>query len=571
MRRLVPAVLVAVTATALLTGLSGRATAEEISPPSASSSDPTATPGSAGVDPAELLRSTAGTAPVTAAARREATEALDSVQEVFAPKTPAAAARQAATGADPTLVLRDLSLRLNALGRADRNSALAQFQRPWDDGDPHEATLSAGSNITLHYLPTALNAGNANATSAVWASTAQSVLANVSRLYQSSGYRLPRADAPTEYDPGSAYHGSSVNWGGSARTDVYLADLGDQGVYGYCAYDLDDSGRLVFYPPNGAGGIPAFCVLDNDFSPTQYRPTYRGETPTDFLKVTAAHEYFHAVQFAYDAFEDAWFMEATATWAEHQAYPAIPDNRQFLPYSQLRFPGVSLDTWNGNRGFLQYGDWIFFEYLTERLPARTGGLPNLVLKMWQYADSLGPDQYSIQAVASALAWRHQSFPTVFAQYAAANRRPSRTYRGGGAYPIATPSRTVVAGAHKRRKGSYKIDHLASVTVRLRPHKIRKAAYKATLSVDLANKSLGSGAVATVFFKNGRQTVKAIKLTKKGKGKVRVAFSTRKVAFVELTLVNANRSYRSCSANRRGYSCGGQPTHDNAKATWSLKS
>jgi hypothetical protein len=34
------------------------------------------------------------------------------------------------------------------------------------------------------------------------------------------------------------------------------------------------------------------------------------------LKVTAAHEFFHAVQFAYDIGEDGWLMESTATWME---------------------------------------------------------------------------------------------------------------------------------------------------------------------------------------------------------------------------------------------------------------
>ena len=53
-------------------------------------------------------------------------------------------------------------------------------------------------------------------------------------------------------------------------------------------------------------------------------------TPLENLEVTAAHELFHAVQFAYDYDEDAWFMEATATWAEDEVYtrrqrqPAVP-------------------------------------------------------------------------------------------------------------------------------------------------------------------------------------------------------------------------------------------------------
>ena len=48
------------------------------------------------------------------------------------------------------------------------------------------------------------------------------------------------------------------------------------------------------------------------------------------LRVTAAHEFFHAIQFAYDVNEDIWFMEGTATWVEDEVYDSINDNYQFL-------------------------------------------------------------------------------------------------------------------------------------------------------------------------------------------------------------------------------------------------
>jgi len=39
-------------------------------------------------------------------------------------------------------------------------------------------------------------------------------------------------------------------------------------------------------------------------------------TPLDNIKVTAAHEFNHAIQFGYDYWEETWLMEATATWIE---------------------------------------------------------------------------------------------------------------------------------------------------------------------------------------------------------------------------------------------------------------
>ena len=53
-------------------------------------------------------------------------------------------------------------------------------------------------------------------------------------------------------------------------------------------------------------------------------------TPKENLQVTAAHEFFHSVQYSYDVREDAWIMEATAAWAEDEIYPKVNDNIQYL-------------------------------------------------------------------------------------------------------------------------------------------------------------------------------------------------------------------------------------------------
>ncbi len=103
-------------------------------------------------------------------------------------------------------------------------------------------------------------------------------------------------------------------------------------------------------------------MLDNDYA--RQFPT---DTPLENLRVTAAHEYFHAVQFAYDAFEDAWFMEATATWAEDELYTDINDNLQYLRTD--RSAGRASRWTSSSRRQHHYGAWIFFRYLTEQFPA----------------------------------------------------------------------------------------------------------------------------------------------------------------------------------------------------------
>lgn len=497
------------------------------------------------------------------ASTAEARESLQEVKELFTPMTRAESRSRIASGngRDATLALRDLSLRMGSLPRAERNPAYAEFQRPWGDG---LYSMKCLSNICVHWIAPGDSGGDPNyeannRTTDDWALKTLDALVHVSDTYAQAGYRKPRSDGDYGGTPGG-------------ETDVYLRDVGSEGKYGYCTVDVDDNGYYDFGWPAGSrrGDLPAFCVLDNDYSKSQFRT---GNSSLDDLKVTAAHEYFHAVQFGYDYLEDRWFMEATATWAEEQVYDDINDNVQYLQRSQLRYPGLSLDTFNGAGGFLHYGDWLFFEYLTQRIPAPHGPMPALVLRMWQLADSVsGPDLYSIQAVARALAERRVDFNWIFAQYAAANRHPASAYAEGRVnhYPVGAPRRTVRLKPGKRTaSGTYRVDHLASATIRFVPKRLKAKRSRLTLSVDMANKSAGSMAVALVFFKNGRIATKMVRLGRAGNGKVRVPFSTRTVARVELVLVNANHAYRSCWSNTV-FSCGGVPKQNGVKERFSAK-
>lgn len=486
----------------------------------------------------------------------EARAALDEVQDLFGPMTHAESRSLIRSGKskDATLALRDLSLRLGSLSPAERNSAYSDFQRPaWADSTAVSSSYCPSSgNICLHWIKQGIGHDD-RATNSDWATnTVYPILMQVSGTYAAAGYRKPRADGA---------------YGGTSQTDVYLDDVGSEGKYGYCTVDVTDAGHYAFHPTNSrASDLPAFCVLDNDY----LNAGFGKHTPADNLRVTAAHEYFHAVQFAYDYLEDRWFMEATATWAEDQLYDAINDNLQYLQRSQLRYPGLSLDTYNGAGGFLHYGDWIYFAYLTQRSPARRGALPSLMLRMWQLADSVsGPDLYSVKAISRALAERHLGFTTTFAQYAAANRRPTTAYSDEGMqrrYPTAAPRRTVrLKPSRRTASAAFRVNHLASATMRFVPARLPAKRHRLTLTVDMANKRSGSVAEALVFFKNGRITTKAVRLGRTGNGKVRVPFSSRQVSRVELVLVNAGHSYRHCWASTV-YSCSGVPVQDRVKET-----
>ena len=176
--------------------------------------------------------------------------------------------------------------------------------------------------------------------------TVLEVMTGVHDTYLGAGYREPLPDQLR---------------GGDARIDVYLAELGSRGAYGYCTTDQPDDPLGSALP---AYDRWAYCVLDDDFAGFP-------NTVLENIEVTAAHEYFHATQYAYDAYEDTWFLEATATWAEDELFDDVDDNVQYLAHSQLTAPFVPLDSFitDGRYSNFHYGTWSFFRFLTERFTA----------------------------------------------------------------------------------------------------------------------------------------------------------------------------------------------------------
>ena len=297
--------------------------------------------------------------PASAIARERATDALERAQAIFAERSPAAARQlRARGGADATMALNQLVRVRDDLTAPERREADALLARPTDGsggafGDTYtvrEATPHCGGVICVHYVrrtadaPPRTDSDGDRVPNAVEQTLA--IARHVHSTYVDSGYRRPDSDG--------------TRGGRRGKVDIYLADLGGIGLYGYCTTDQRRA-------PRGTYNRWAYCAVDDDFASTQFP----ANTPEENRQVTLAHEYHHAVQFAYDFFEDSWFMEATATWVEDEVYDGIDDNRQFLPYGQLGQPGVPLDTFSAG-GSHQYGNWLFFRYLTERWDGRDG-------------------------------------------------------------------------------------------------------------------------------------------------------------------------------------------------------
>ena len=460
----------------------------------------------------------------------EARDVLEGDQD--APTSPTA-------GRGATMALRDLVLARDSLTGADRREADRILARPTDgaanDPDAYQAGVpvrSSCAEVCVHWVESSGDAvDGTDADSNFRPDYVDEVVATMEDVHQGfvdAGYREPKADGTL---------------GGSPHPDVYLADIGDDGLYGYCTSD-DDT-----VPPRGPYDAWAYCVLDNDYSQDEF-PT---NTPLENMRVTAAHEYFHAVQFGYDLLEDAWFMEATATWVEDEMYDDVDDNLGYLKTGPLRYPAVPLDTYGDN---FHYGTWIFFRYLTEQLPAESGGMPSLVRDMWDRADAAEgePDEHSMQAVDSVLRQRGTSLGAMFAAFADANRRPGKTYSEGAAnqYP------TAPHGSFRKKDKWFvtKFDHLTSATGRFAPE---KGFSKLKVVLDLPPKKAGSAAVVTVIGTDGGTRTSTFPLSREGNGSKSYGFAPKSVRAIDVTLVNASAKY-ICWQNGP-YSCQGFATHD----------
>ena len=454
-------------------------------------------------------------------------------------------ARAAVTGHaehDTTLALTRLRLAYPSLSAAERAAADALLARPTDGAaDPEqfgyttaEATPLCGATFCVHYVTT-----TADAPAAVdvdldgvpdWVETTLAELEAVVAFETGTlGYRHPATDGVR---------------GGNAQFDVYLSQIGDDGLYGFCAPEEKVPGQRFVYS--------GYCVLDNDFTEFPLGPL-----PS--LQVTAAHEFFHAIQFDYDATEDRWFMEATATWVEEQYADAIDDNRQYLPYGQLGRPRQPLDEFD-SFGQGQYGNWLFIELLSQDFG------PDVVRRIWNQADATrgAPDRYSTEAVRRVVsAGQGPDFEDFYARFATVNQLPGRFYTEGAAYrraPVAQVSRL----DDRRRTASHttRLDHLTSTAYRLEPAGSLHGTWRLRVAVDGPASSTGATATLLLRKRNGGVALRPVHLSKKGDGARSLGFSRSAVTSVTVVLANGSTRFKPCWRGT-SYSCQGIPRDDRA--------
>ncbi|NUS52961.1 MAG: hypothetical protein HOQ22_18220 [Nocardioidaceae bacterium] len=516
---------------------------------------------STGSDPSTVQRSETAARTTTSTTPQQTLAAAKALFSASARRRLAASGVAVPDGRDASLVLRDLRQSLDRLSPADRATARRILARPTVGGTlvdstlehnytvAEEAPVCDADRICVHYVTSTDDASTL--------AQAQLTLATLEDVWDKEvgglGYKKPLPD------------GDLVENGGDSRFDVYLQNLTspDGALFGYCIPDTDQVTS------------PGYCVLDNDYSPAVYGTAH---TPQENLEVTAAHEFFHAVQFAYDSFEDAWFMEGTAAWMEDEVYTTVNDNRVHLPISQMRMGFFPLDTTvfpgeifgEPQPVYEPYGSWVFWRYLSESATAsKATASPTIVRQVWEKAAEAG--YYSTKALSAVLRAKGTSFAAKYATFTVWNRDPKKYFQEGAAYPRSALDKSFVLTARKPSSGGWRIDnndHMSFGVARFTPGTTLTGPRRLRIAVDMADRSRGSVARVVVHGRGGSATSYAVTLDRLGRGGKTVNFRRSTVANVELIYSNTSTRF-TCNRNTQ-YSCAGTGTDDNRSVNFAAR-
>ena len=254
--------------------------------------------------------------------------------------------------------------------------------RPTDDPDPNRNAYSVpeapgspacSAHFCVHWVAVGLDAPDLSDRDGDRAPDfVERVLRVAERVHAIEngklGWREPRSDGR--------------KGGRRGKTDVYLSQIGPE-FFGYAAPDRGQATRRHRIPRR----LHGYLVLDNDYS----RFEFPGTNPLEDLQVTFAHEYNHILQFGYDAYQDPWFAEASATWMEDQVYNGIDD---YLRY--VRRWAKLWETPLTTASIKEYGSAVWNQWLARRYG------PEIVRKAWAGAIDAKPGGFSANSYERAI-------------------------------------------------------------------------------------------------------------------------------------------------------------------------
>ena len=289
--------------------------------------------------------------------------------------------------------------------------------RPTDDPDPNrnaytvpEAPKSprCGRHFCVHWVAEGIDAPNlVDADRNGVPNFVEQVLRVAEHVHEVEnselGWREPKSDGR--------------RGGRRGKTDIYLSQIGGE-LFGYAAPDRGQTPKRGRIPRR----LHGYLVLDNDYSAFEFP----GTTVAHDLRVTVAHEYSHILQFSYDASQDPWFAESTATWMEDQVYNGIDDYLRYVRRWVRRW-----DTPLTASSIKEYGSAVWNQWLARRYGAA------IVRRAWARAIHVRPGGFSVGAYEAAIrAAGRSDFAHDFAHFAAdvAEWRTGEGFRESRRFP-----------------------------------------------------------------------------------------------------------------------------------------
>jgi hypothetical protein len=180
------------------------------------------------------------------------------------------------------------------------------------------------------------------------------------------------------------------NGGGTKVYDIYMWEIGikpkNDNNGGY--YGLTNSEKMI--PPKKTyNRYTSYIIIDNNFSPLDSIYNDNGKnipsfyrTGYDGLKVTAAHEFHHAIQDLYGDLDGTHSVhEMSSIWMESRVFPYVKDYLQFMRglFTNIKYYSFANgDTQNGYR-------WgIFWEFVHHNFG------DSLLLRTWELVEDGNP-------------------------------------------------------------------------------------------------------------------------------------------------------------------------------------
>ena len=316
--------------------------------------------------------------------------------------------RAVQNGTEVTPLLKQLALKLPALHGAERKRALTLLARPTrGQGSSSELEYETAEQQPLcsdhycvHWVKTTPDAppltdSNHNGVPD-YVETMDGVFEHVYAVENVElGWRPPTSDGTRGCATGAPANCPD-------KTDVYIKEIGDQGIYGYAAPDPDQKSHSQ----------AAYLVMDDDYNASQF-PRYEGD-PLQPMEVTAAHEYNHVLQFGYDTAQDTWMFESTATWMEDRVYTDVNDYLQYLTsWAQMTFVPLTYFSSDGSDplNVKVYGDSVWNRWIQTRFGDDT------IRNAWASSLKTKPKSFAPEAYNRALTAKGSDFYNSFVSFA----------------------------------------------------------------------------------------------------------------------------------------------------------